>query len=737
MLIADRIADWTIRIGGIAVIVAVLGIMVFLAVVVVPLFTGGKVTSVNGGVLAEVRGRMMFERIDEYRTIVAGLAQDGRAQANHLLSGAGLAVGAPDIAGGPQITSWSNALEGDYFALGFEDGTVRFGRLAFDTRILTPDQVPRGAREIAGGDRTDGEAIYSPLPGSQVRRLSVRIALDDPQTIVDGKSIVAVDYRSSGTVERPTSAFVTIDSDHVARLSHTESRVNLLSGKTSTDYSTSVLPPLPPSNEIAGVLITENADQVYICERSGRVFRYNTRNFNQPVLAETVELFPGETTLTAFGFLIGEQSIVAGASNGAVNIYFRIHREGAKSADGDTLVLAHQLEPQPAAIIAMNASRRRKLFATADARGSVWLRYSTSEQTLLKLAPADASLRFDAVVLAPRDDAVVAISADGRYYDWGISAPHPETTLTSIFGKVWYEGYPQPTHTWQSSSGTDSFEPKFSLVPLVFGTLKGTLYSMLFAMPLALGAAIYTSEFLHARVRSVVKPTMEVMASLPSVVLGFIAALVLAPFVETWIASVIVVFVSLPASLLAGAALWQLLPERIALKFAGLAKFFSMFGAVGVALALAYLFGPTFERVFFDGNLKAWANGDVGSDLPLMALLLMPVSFVATVWLLNRYAGATISEIMRTLGRTRAALLDIARGIAVLTLASALSLAGAWALQSLGFGIRGGAINTYVQRNSLVVGFAMGFAIIPLIYTIAEDALNSVPEHLRSASLAC
>jgi phosphate transport system permease protein len=44
--------------------------------------------------------------------------------------------------------------------------------------------------------------------------------------------------------------------------------------------------------------------------------------------------------------------------------------------------------------------------------------------------------------------------------------------------------------------------------------------------------------------------------------------------------------------------------------------------------------------------------------------------------------------------------------------------------------------DTYVQRNALIVGFIMGFAIIPIIYTIAEDALTTVPDHLRSASLA-
>jgi phosphate transport system permease protein len=56
-------------------------------------------------------------------------------------------------------------------------------------------------------------------------------------------------------------------------------------------------------------------------------------------------------------------------------------------------------------------------------------------------------------------------------------------------------------------------------------------------------------------------------------------------------------------------------------------------------------------------------------------------------------------------------------------------------LSLLGLDPRGSVFGTYVQRNSLVVGFVMGFAIIPIIYTISEDALSAVPEHLRSASL--
>jgi phosphate transport system permease protein len=58
-------------------------------------------------------------------------------------------------------------------------------------------------------------------------------------------------------------------------------------------------------------------------------------------------------------------------------------------------------------------------------------------------------------------------------------------------------------------------------------------------------------------------------------------------------------------------------------------------------------------------------------------------------------------------------------------------------MAAAGLDPRGGFVGTYEQRNTLVVGFAMGFAVIPIIYTLAEDALNAVPEHLRSASLSC
>lgn len=92
----------------------------------------------------------------------------------------------------------------------------------------------------------------------------------------------------------------------------------------------------------------------------------------------------------------------------------------------------------------------------------------------------------------------------------------------------YYEGR-EPKWSWQPNSDV----PKYSLLPLVLGTLKAALVAMIFAVPLAVGAAIYTSEFAPGRLREIIKPIIELLAGLPSVVLGFFALLVLASVLQT------------------------------------------------------------------------------------------------------------------------------------------------------------------------------------------------------------
>ncbi|HVR28753.1 MAG TPA: ABC transporter permease subunit, partial [Thermoanaerobaculia bacterium] len=160
-----------------------------------------------------------------------------------------------------------------------------------------------------------------------------------------------------------------------------------------------------------------------------------------------------------------------------------------------------------------------------------------------------------------------------------------------------------------------------------------------------------------------------------------------------------------------------------------------MAAMVPAGVALAWLFAGPFERVLFAGDVKAWLTGRVGSAFGGWMILCTPVAALAVAWLA---AGAVVPWLRARfdqLPRQRFARLEAARfllgGLAVVAVAAAL----AGALTALGLDARGGVFDTYVQRNALVVGFIMGFAIIPIIYTISEDALSAVPEHLRAASL--
>jgi phosphate transport system permease protein len=311
---------------------------------------------------------------------------------------------------------------------------------------------------------------------------------------------------------------------------------------------------------------------------------------------------------------------------------------------------------------------------------------------------------------------------------------YPEATLGALFTPVWYEGYAAPVHAWQST-GTDAFEPKLGLWPLVFGTIKATIYSMLFGVPIALLAAIFTSEFMDKRLRTPLKSLTEMMASLPSVVLGFIAAIIIAPVVQGILPAILASFFTLPMALLLGAYLWQLLPARAYVRWAGMPRFAAIFLALPVGILLAMGLGPRMERAFFAGDIMAWLSSRKGSATGGWLLLLLPVSALLCAALAGRFLDPWIRRVSATWDRGRAGRFDLAKIGVGLAATFLLALGLAHAFDGAGLDPRGGVLDTYVQRNALIVGFIMAFAIIPIVYTLAEDALSSVPGHLRLASL--
>jgi len=241
-------------------------------------------------------------------------------------------------------------------------------------------------------------------------------------------------------------------------------------------------------------------------------------------------------------------------------------------------------------------------------------------------------------------------------HSWELHVPHPETSVASLFDRVWYEGYVQPAHVWQSTGGSDEFEPKLGLFPLLIGTLKGTLYALLFSVPIAVLAALYLSQLAPPSLRNVVKPTIELMAAMPSVVVGFLAALWLAPMLEGRLAATAGAIVMLPLGLAFALAVWHVLPDGWRRRARRGTELPFMIPFMLLAAWAGAQWGGVVEANVFGGDLKQW--------------------------LFDRH------------------------GV------------------------------TYDQRNCIVVGVALGFAIIPIIFTISEDAMSSVPPSLTSAALA-
>jgi len=260
------------------------------------------------------------------------------------------------------------------------------------------------------------------------------------------------------------------------------------------------------------------------------------------------------------------------------------------------------------------------------------------------------------VALSPRASALLMLTKNGEFNFWTIDNEHPEVSLKALWQPVWYESYPKPDFIWQSSAATNDFEPKYSLTPLVFGTFKAAFYAMLVAIPLALMGAIYTAYFMAAPMRQYVKPTIEIMGALPSVILGFLAGLWLAPFMEEHLAGVFALLVFMPAIVLLFALGWQFLPKEFLEKMPEGWDGAILIPVIALGAWFTFSISAPLELWLFNGNLRDWFRLSLGLD--------------------------------------------------------------------------------YDQRNAMVVGIAMGFAVIPSIFSIAEDAIFSVPKHLTVGSLA-
>lgn len=402
---------------------------------------------------------------------------------------------------------------------------------------------------------------------------------------------------------------------------------------------------------ILSLLINANSETILAGLDHGRVERWRWNPGSDPEWTETVDMGSG-SRVTAMTYLIGETMVVSGTEGGHIGAWMLT--PSSVTSDARTLTSIRTFSEGHRPITTIVPSWRNKSFLTGDADGFLRVYHSTSEQLLLEIRASTAAIRLAG--FSPKSDGLVGMDQHGRLLAYTVNNPHPEVSSKTLWDKVWYESYDKPSYTWQSTGGTDDFEPKFSLVPLIFGTIKGTLYAMFFAVPLAIMGALYTSQFAHPRIRAVIKPTVEIMAALPSVVIGFLAGLWLAPLIKDTLPGFFLSIFLVPILLIGMIALLERMPRRFIQRFKFGYEFLLMIPALLLALFIGVSAGSWLEDLVMAGDAQHWL-----------------------------YTTLNV---------------------------------------------------TYDQRNCIVVGIALAFASMPVIFTITEDSLSSVPAHLTSASLA-
>jgi len=345
------------------------------------------------------------------------------------------------------------------------------------------------------------------------------------------------------------------------------------------------------------------------------------------------QVYLSDERITWIGRIENSRSLYIASGDGHLSRWVVTNKDG-RFAFVKTYSMALQTNEQPLTVQS-HASSNAGILLTDQNRLVLFNRVSGEFLDYLQLVqtPKSWSWYGNHVYLVYKDKVDV----------WSIENLAGVNTPASLFVPQWYEGYQGPEHVYQTTSGSDFNEAKYALVPLLIGSFKAALAALVVAIPVSLGAAIYTGFFAKRKWRNGIKPTIEMLEAVPSVVIGFIAAISLAPLAEQLLVAILFFLMTAPLILLA-ASLFQ---HRI---INAMPKRFRV-GADIVVTALGIL---------------VW-----GSISLLLANDVLPQ---------DTFAG--------------------------------------------------------MSKTTLIVAIALGLAISPTIYTLAEDAIDSVPNGLKNASFA-
>ena len=624
----DKVFKHVMTIGGLSVIIAISLIFFYLASVVVPIFTPASMDDLqslsipkNGG------GATVHLTTEEQAEIGLRVTDSGGLSFFDLGSGRLMAA---------EFVSLPDEAEIRTFAAGDPSQQALAYGLS-DGRMLILQQ------EFKVSFQQDPDN-----PDEDIRTITPSIAYPagtDPLVVDEaGSPLKLLSMQHSD--ENTTAVALTDDGRLV--LAAFESSSNMITGEVATERVGAVLP--LPDGEISQLLLEVKQRDLYVVHGGRYVSHYDVMDKQSPRLVQTVAVAPEGERITAATILSGGFSLIVGTDKGSVAQWFQVRDD----QNNHHLTHIRSFKPMSGKVTTLAPEHFRKGFIAGDDQGNVGIYYATSNRLILKRSTGTEPVRV--VGFSPRANAILTENAAGTIQLGRVENDYPEISFSSLWMKVWYESYQEPEYNWQSSAATSDFEPKFSVAPLTFGTLKAAFYAMLVAVPLAVLGAIFAAYFMSPKMRSVVKPSIEIMEALPTVILGFLAGLWLAPYVDNNLPGTLVAIFLLPFSFVITSYLWSLMPHDFRARVGTGWEAALLIPVIVVVIWFAIQIGHPIEAAFFGGNMPHWLSNELG-----------------------------------------------------------------W---------------TYEQRNSLVVGIAMGFAVIPTIFSIAEDAVFSVPKHLTSGSLA-
>lgn len=605
--IKDLTARYMVSLGGIGVLMAILLIFFYLLYVVIPLFEPADISELRDYPVPG-EGKTLHVGVEEQGQVAVNVTDAGKVVFFDTENAA--VMESFDLSLNADISSV--ATSGDNVALGLANGEVIVFKYLFDV------SYPDDKRQIT-------PRIEFPLGEEPV-------VLDE-----ESRSLTQLALQISGDL---AGLIGVTDDDHLiySRYTREESFLDE-SITTELESTTSKLMESP----VKAVVLTPLLDNAYAAAVNGMLlqFKLDDEGFDGPVIEKQLD-----HEITAIKLLLGGVSLMVGMENGETQQWMPVRVDNQKQ-----LTLIRSFADNEFSVESIAVEKARKGFSVAGSDGGITLYYTTSHRTLANIDTSDSPVTH--MAWSERAQHLLAVNADGQLHLYEVENEYPEISWDVLWGKVWYEGYDEPEYLWQSSASTNEFEPKFSLVPLSFGTIKAAIYAMMFAIPIAVLGAIFTAQFMAPRMRQVVKPSIEIMEALPTVILGFLAGLWLAPYVEQHLIGVFVLLMILPPGFILTAWFWQYVPGKN--RFDGWEAAL-LIPVIIFFMWLAMAISVPVENAFFDGDIRIWLQ------------------------------------------------------------------------QEWGIG--------YDQRNALVVGLIMGFAVIPTIFSMAEDALFTVPQHLINGSLA-